>query len=65
MTPMILHTDHLILMDKNNTVIPNTTAHKIAPHGSSVKSVLRLFEEMVKCDAEGVLKDVRKAIEGN
>jgi len=26
--------------------------------------VLRLFDELVKCDEEGVLKDVRKAVEG-
>lgn len=30
----------------------------------AVKSVLRLFDELVKCDSEGVLKDVRKAVEG-
>jgi hypothetical protein len=29
-----------------------------------VKSVLRLFDELAKCDAEGILKDVRKAAEG-
>jgi hypothetical protein len=28
-----------------------------------VKSVLRLFDELVKCDEDGVLKDVRKVIE--
>jgi tetratricopeptide (TPR) repeat protein len=37
---------------------------KIAPHAGVVKSVLRLFDELVKCDEEGVLKDVRKATEG-
>jgi len=31
----------------------------------AVKSVLRLFDELVKCDEEGVLKDVRKVMEGN
>ncbi len=31
---------------------------------SIVHSVLRLFDELVKCDEEGVLKDVRKAVEG-
>ena len=31
----------------------------------AVKSVLRLFDELVKCDEEGVLKDVRKAVEGS
>ncbi len=29
-----------------------------------VKSVLRLFDELVKCDEEGILKEVRKAVEG-
>ena len=39
-------------------------ARKIAPHAGVVKSVLRLFDELVKCDGEGILKDVRKAAEG-
>jgi hypothetical protein len=29
-----------------------------------IKSVLRLLDELVKCDEEGALKDVRNAIEG-
>ncbi len=37
-------------------------ARKIAPHAGVVKSVLRLFDELVKCDEEGILKDVRKVI---
>jgi len=37
-------------------------ARKIAPHAGVVKSVLRLFDELVKCDEEGVLKDVREVI---
>jgi tetratricopeptide (TPR) repeat protein len=41
-----------------------TKARKIAPHAGVVKSVLRLFDELVKCDEEGILKDVREAIEG-
>jgi hypothetical protein len=36
-----------------------------APNAGVVKSVLRLFDELVKCDEEGILKDVRKAVEGN
>jgi tetratricopeptide (TPR) repeat protein len=40
-------------------------ARKIAPHAGVVKSVLRLFDELVKCDEEGMLKEVRKAVEGN
>ncbi|NOH03816.1 MAG: hypothetical protein HND47_18560 [Chloroflexi bacterium] len=37
-------------------------ARKIAPHAGIVKSVLRLFDELVKCDKEGILKEVRDAI---
>jgi len=40
-------------------------AREIAPHAGVVKSVLRLFDELVKCDEEGVLKGVRKAVEGS
>jgi hypothetical protein len=36
------------------------SARKIAPHAGVVKSVLRLFDELVKCDEEGILKDVEK-----
>ncbi|HNF34260.1 MAG TPA: hypothetical protein PLZ03_05630, partial [Anaerolineales bacterium] len=39
-------------------------ARKIAPHAGIVKSVLRLFDELAKCDQDGVLKDVRNAAEG-
>jgi hypothetical protein len=38
-------------------------ARKIAPHVGAVKRVLRLFDELVKCDEEGVLAEVRKAAE--
>jgi hypothetical protein len=40
-------------------------ARKIAPQAGVVKSVLRLFDELVKCDEKNVLKDVRAVIEGN
>ena len=40
-------------------------ARKIAPHAGVVKSVLRLFDELVKCEGGEILKDVRKAVEGN
>jgi tetratricopeptide (TPR) repeat protein len=40
-------------------------ARKIAPHAGVVKSVLRLFDELVKCDTQGILKDVRSAAEGS
>ncbi|MHB8776631.1 MAG: hypothetical protein ACYC6R_02565 [Anaerolineales bacterium] len=36
----------------------------IAPHAGVVKSVLRLFDELAKCDEEGVLKNIREVIEG-
>jgi hypothetical protein len=39
-------------------------ARKLAPHAGVVKRMLRLFNELVKCDEEGILKDVRKAVEG-
>jgi hypothetical protein len=39
-------------------------ARKIAPHAGVVKSVFRLLDELAKCDEEGILKDVRKAVEG-
>jgi hypothetical protein len=29
-----------------------------------VKSVLRLFDELAKCEGGEILKDVRKAVEG-
>ncbi len=40
-------------------------ARKIAPHAGVVKSVLRLFDELVKCEGGEILKDVRKAAEGS
>ena len=39
-------------------------ARKIAPHAGVVKSVLRLFDELAKCDKERVLKEVRRSAEG-
>lgn len=39
-------------------------ARMIAPHAGVVKRVLRLFDELAKCDTDGILKDVRKAAEG-
>jgi tetratricopeptide (TPR) repeat protein len=39
-------------------------ARKIAPHAGVVKSVLRLFDELAKCDPNGILKDVRSAVQG-
>jgi tetratricopeptide (TPR) repeat protein len=38
-------------------------ARKIAPHAGVVKRVLRLFDELAKCDTEGILKEVRKVLE--
>ena len=50
-------------------LIPQTietfrAARKIAPHAGIVKSVLRLFDELAKCDPEGLLEGVREAVEG-
>jgi hypothetical protein len=39
-------------------------ARKITSATGVVRRVLRLFDELVKCDADGILKDVRKAAEG-
>jgi hypothetical protein len=39
-------------------------ARKIAPHAGVVKSVLRLFDELVKCDPDGLLQPIRAAVKG-
>lgn len=39
-------------------------AHKIAPHAGIIRNVLRLFDELTKCDPEGVLTEVRKTVAG-
>jgi tetratricopeptide (TPR) repeat protein len=39
-------------------------ARQIAPHAGVVKSVLRLFDELAKCDTGGVLEPVRAAAAG-
>jgi hypothetical protein len=39
-------------------------AHKVAPLAGIVNANLRLFDELVKCDTEGILKDVKNAVEG-
>jgi tetratricopeptide (TPR) repeat protein len=39
-------------------------ARKFASQVGVVKRVLRLFDELVKCDEEEILKDVRKVVEG-
>lgn len=39
-------------------------ARSSAPHVGVVKRVLRLFDELVKCDEDGLLKPVRAAVEG-
>ncbi len=41
------------------------SARKIAPHAGVVKSVLRLFDELMKCEGGEILKEVRKAVEGS
>jgi hypothetical protein len=50
---------------KNDAIETFRKARKIAPHAGVVKRVSRLFDELVKCDEEGILKDVRNAVEGN
>jgi len=41
-----------------------TTQDRSTCGHEAIKSVLRLLDELVKCDEEGVLKGVRKAVEG-
>ena len=48
----------------NNAIETFRQARKIAPHAGIVKATLRLFDELVKCDEAGVLKNVRAAVEG-
>jgi len=48
----------------NDAIETFKKARKIAPHAGVVKSVLRLFDEMAKCDPEGLLEGVREAVEG-
>jgi tetratricopeptide (TPR) repeat protein len=48
----------------NDAIETFRKARKIAPHAGVVKSVLRLFDELAKCDRDGVLKGVRDAAEG-
>jgi hypothetical protein len=38
---------------------------KSALYSYMIKRTLRWFDDLVKCDEEGVLKDVRQAAEGN
>ena len=35
-------------------------ARGIAPHAGVVKKTLRLFDELAKCDSEGILEEVRR-----
>ncbi len=49
----------------NNAIETFRKAREIAPHAGVVKSVLRLFDELVKCDNDGILKGVREVIEVN
>jgi hypothetical protein len=60
--------DEPSLMDRRKTIAEAVEtfrrARKIAPHAGIIKEVLRLFDELAKCDEEGILKDVRKAVEG-
>jgi hypothetical protein len=40
-------------------------ARKVTSAAGVVKRVLRLFDELVKCNQEGVLAEIRKSAEGN
>ena len=55
----------LVLAEIEQAIECFRAARRIAPLEGVVKRVLRLFDELVKCDAEADLKEVRKAIEGN
>jgi len=46
----------------NDAIETFRKARKIAPHAGVVKRNLRLFDELSKCDEEGILKDVREAV---
>ena len=39
-------------------------AREIAPHAGVIKANLRLFDELAKCDDEGLLVNIREAVEG-
>jgi tetratricopeptide (TPR) repeat protein len=39
-------------------------AYCIAPHAGVIRHNLQLFDELAKCDSEGVIRDVRPAVEG-
>ena len=56
---------HDIAPTVNDAIETFRKARKIAPHAGVVKSVLRLFDELVKCDEDGILKDVREVIAGS
>ncbi len=45
--------------------LSHSAARKIAPHVDIVKSVLRLFDELAKCDKDNLLKDVRDTVAGS
>ena len=49
----------------NDAIETFRKARKIAPHAGVVKSVLRLFDELVKCEGGEILKDVREVIAGS
>jgi tetratricopeptide (TPR) repeat protein len=48
----------------NNSVKSFLNARKIAAQTGIIKRNLRLIDELAKCDTEGILKDVRLAVEG-
>ncbi len=50
----------LTIMDAIETF---RAAYKVTSAVGVVNSVLRLLDELVKCNVEGILKDVRKVVE--
>jgi hypothetical protein len=58
------HVDGPALTEIEQSIECFRAARKIAPHAGVVKRVLRLFDELAKCDEDGALKDVRQAIAG-
>ena len=48
----------------DNAIETFKKARQIAPHAGVVKENLRLFDELAKCDPEGLLAGVREAVAG-
>ncbi len=59
---LVLTTDDSLLRDDYHLQAIETfkKARQIAPHAGVVKCVLRLFDELVKCDNDGALEELRR-----